>query len=1518
MNFLDQTSNILIRWILWFANESDDAVIDTILCDNLEDMNLENVFVNIFESKGNITLSEFKIADYDTNEDPLGICKSGKRKRLDDDSAMESKNDCTSTNETDKENDKCKYRMIHVPVAKSLFMKIVNLTVTSEVKFSDEELYNIIEHLLTFLKDKLPFLRVLAQLFLEDSELRNKLEAINSKYISRNDKKRLTKDVSFDIKFQNAIREVEYHFGLFVTDKHGNAAVVARNDDTCPLIHTDVCSLCYFFIPSFIRMDGYFLIYNHDILCEVYENLSSDFDLTVDVDFSDVFYEVNKSYKDNKIPMQILTEELNSAFECKFFTLDCLKTCIFRLRGVQSNPKFDAIPDKQLNLYCQECIFNETLQLPSTLKMLSISNSKICCNWTLPDTLEDVVFKKVEVEKNCKLNIGRACKQINITDSIGMIFIPYIHEIFVPQFFLNWSVELVQNGDVVEKLTVSNAKFMNVIICVPRNIRAITLKDVSMDNEARLTLPREIKEVILEDFRGNVQFEDFVQNGPSTIHFDNGTFRSSVTKESDDIAEVVLSNVSLDQNIFFLLNPLNNYLSYIHSDPFVPLRFDKRIKSIILCNCIGDVYFESMPYFGQLALGTNVLYERSKESIKFNAFENTQLTKLVISNYYIVETVYLGLEIEEIKFENIVVADSKFVVINRNFKRLVLSNIKGCFKIPGIVSDNESDNNEIFEDPNFLEIVNVLENCYDITMKSLSFHRLTIDMNLRTACFHNVKVSDELLIISQQCENLHLHDVEGPVSTPNITSYKTIKLFFLEQFDCSSILTATVEDFEAKGVVFSKYPCITPATKKISLHSVTCDAVKNDSILLSEQCDDIYILCSSISMNISSIVKNISLNISIYVATRAICSLVTSCSQNITKLKLSGNFVDGIWRIERDVNFISLLNISAEKGSILQLNENLESIRIEFSQVNVDVSSIKNLRAITLVNVEAFVYIPFKYTPVSYLRFYGVAINFEINLGSNLNTFSITRSSLTIDHAIIINRNISHLSVSKFTGVLEMSGVAGLEKVTLTKEHEIYFDKWSKRNKEGLLCIVNYKFDSSVIFSDDVSTIRLKNVETAPHTKLILNHGCKCLKINSSNVDIDYSRATLLKKVILKAMSSLILRILLTKLSSVNTLVLEDMIIEDKIRLPDYLHTVVLRQVQIADKARFSFNKECSAVHLYYCSGMYDLVEIENLEILSLIPGLYERFKFVVTLPSLRSVRELNIAYNINEECFRYYLSKCINLTSLSVHSLNYSKRLIKYPPFHFGIEDIFDFSDSNNPRSVFELSKYKSNRDEWNWQYYILINLKMNILMHELLTLNLRNKLKYLNLAGCALNKENLNMLKECANLRVLVVDCAFLDNTFFETIPAQLETLEILDCKIFNGVRLDIKRLSCRSLQLLRTCKNLKHLVLEGTILKHEHIAECLPVSLESLKVTRFLKDSVEFAPATRKKIVIKRLVLLLDDVNCYPPVLIDTNPTKRQYYQLFDSLRNIIDFAALENLSLEASGQSVNIDKETYRIK
>lgn len=1109
---------------------------------------------------------------------------------------------------------------------------------------------------------------------------------------------------------------------------------------------------------------------------------------------------------------------------------------------------------------------------------------------------------------------------------------------FRAQFCHGWTVELQRSDDVIEKITITDATLPDHEVFVPENIREITLKRVRMGGKRAMVLPINIKKITIKEFTGNIRVHGLTLSPLLMCMHCTGSFCCSKTTENEELFEISMSEAHLSHSVSFLPGVSTVNMSRVYIDGDNSLNLTRNVKEVSLHSCVIDrVCFGGMPYFRRILLGPGIRvsflhvevicfllswkdpFVMPQQNFNFSRLDGKITHRLFIYDFKIRETIHFGPEVEEFEFCDVIVSNSDYVAIDGSFKKLELSGCEGRFKIPGIFSDSESRTIEMAGGVDRLVITKTAEDSYDILLCFCSFKKLTIEMNIATAKFYGATVIESLLITGQRCENLILDQFTGPISIPNVVSFKRIELSCLEQLDMSSNVCTLLDRSEATHFTSCSDTISASSTRRTNPELGESDASTNILTVFGDRCADICVSRCIVPVNIIGVLRNTTTNVSLMCAMPTDeFDLVGSSPKHLTKLKLVGNRIHGMWRVERDVSFLSLSKVSSEEGSALYLNDGLESIRVHCSQLSIDATNAKNLKAITLIDAASFVYNPSIHVSLSYLSVQEMTICCNIDLTPCLYTFMLTRSTLIPGFVIRVNERISHLSISKFMGVIDVSGVVGLGEMRMTDQHELYFDRPAVGKGGSSLHITNYEFEKDVLFSDDLENIRLKCIGTAPGVRITLGQGCECLKLDSSTAIVDFSRALRLKKIILRSMPLHVLRSLLAESTAIEILVLQDMTIGEQIEFPSNLRTILLQDVRVMVCSQLSFNQECIEVCLYRCTGTYDLSKIEKLEILSSTPELMKESEFKIELPSLASLQRLDIAYNLNNERFASDLFKGTNLEGLTVRSLNYSKKHTRYPPLPLVKHDLYDFSGIN-PWSARNLSRYQLGPGEFQAHDANLLNWKMNITLSEIFTFNFRNKLKYLNLVGCGLDEENVKALKQFVNLQVLVIDCAFFDKELIENMPNQLETLEVVDRKIFDGLCVDrCKELSSENFEALRRYENIRHLVFTGCISKCERIFNCLLLNLESLKIANFCADGIEFPAMNGKKIVIKRLALVLDDPDCYPPVLIDNNPMKRQSCEVFDCLRGVFDFNRLQDLMLEASGRCVSLDNETYRIK
>ncbi|ELQ74356.1 putative LRR containing protein [Trachipleistophora hominis] len=321
-NSLPDITNIIIKWILCFCNERESADTDIILCDNLEDYNIVNIF-NPFSEHilKDEAIANLEIRDYDIQNDSLRIFQqnvqphtnyniSNYNMEVVDEHELAKRRNTKVSNEVDTIGYRCRYRTIQIPLTKFLFMKVVKLKMNSDEKFSDDELYKVIDCLLNLLNDELPFLRIFAQQLIADTKLCDRLCVIGKEQIKK-EEGTLPKNVSYHMKQESAIYTIQNSFSIYSMDGFGAAAVFSNDSTVRPHLRANLRCLDCFSKPSYLRMDGRFVIHNHEILAKMYESAAPTFSLNVDVDFSDVFYEMARTFADESYSNERIVEKLS-------------------------------------------------------------------------------------------------------------------------------------------------------------------------------------------------------------------------------------------------------------------------------------------------------------------------------------------------------------------------------------------------------------------------------------------------------------------------------------------------------------------------------------------------------------------------------------------------------------------------------------------------------------------------------------------------------------------------------------------------------------------------------------------------------------------------------------------------------------------------------------------------------------------------------------------------------------------------------------------------------------------------------------------------------------------------------------------------------------------------------------------------------------------------------------------------------------------------------------------------------
>ncbi|ELQ76871.1 putative LRR containing protein [Trachipleistophora hominis] len=466
--------------------------------------------------------------------------------------------------------------------------------------------------------------------------------------------------------------------------------------------------------------------------------------------------------------------------------------------------------------------------------------------------------------------------------------------------------ELLRSGDIIEKIMLINVRFNNSVITIPNNIQEIILKNIVLGGVGLWVFPEDIKKITLEKFSGHVQLNGFTQDEPLVGHFNDGTFRLYKSNESKQI-ELVFSRMYLTHGLYFHSNISRVVMSCVSIDPEFSLKFNEYITEVSLDNCTCNLCFENLPCLNQIRLEEssfgephqNFCFKRSDERIRH----------LSMSNLMIEETINFGPEIQDFKFDNIIVSGSSHISFDENFNELELNDCKGRFKIPGIFSDDESCTITMDGNVDRFEIRRTKNDSFDILIVIFSVDKLIIEMNLKTVEFYNIEVITIVLITTHQCENLIMCGFNCTLSMPNIVSLKKLELSNFDNLTISSKMFTLTKDVTVN---------VTSMNEDNNANLSASDTNVYFPIIISDYCENISIFKNKIPVNITSVLRNASIDESLMrIPPENKFEIVTCSPKHPSKLKLHGERICGTATIEKNVCFLSLSRISSDEGSEL-------------------------------------------------------------------------------------------------------------------------------------------------------------------------------------------------------------------------------------------------------------------------------------------------------------------------------------------------------------------------------------------------------------------------------------------------------------------------------------------------------------------------------------------------------------------------------------------------------------------------
>ncbi|ELQ74231.1 putative LRR containing protein [Trachipleistophora hominis] len=631
-----------IRWILTFMTKNEKP--DFLICDSLDDVNLDDIFSIISESTRE-ELTHFRIENYDCWVDPLCIFK------------FNSGTHACARNLKDSQ-ERCEYlRTLYVPVKKSLFMKVIDSDANEQVKLSDEEIREISENVLMFLKDKSVVLRAIAQKHSNYIELRNYVGSLFPEIFLSKKEQSITNP-----NFYNVMYEMRRYICLSIKNNTGNEMLLAldENNDKRPSMHADLCNIEDLIPLGFVSMSDDSLFANNDLLCEMFSDEKYSNDLTVRIN-------INLNNCDSeKVPGR-LKEIISSSF----MKLKIIHKITVHFENGRCDFEIESIPGLEQRISFENTVLYDKCCLPADLKRLSIVNSRIESFLVFPESLNELFLENVTALKYQNLQIHAKCN-VNIKNMVGQVYVPHFSEYFLLESRTKaWSGELLNGEDgVINKLLLDNVEIRSLRIKKlgdNRWIDELILKNIIVGREIFLPVYKKVSNLTIIDSTGSFDLYDVANIcRPLSLELISGKIEVN-RKNENRLIEIKIINAKLLDNAAIIDSVSKLEMTNVTTQSYAKLKLHKNIFHIAFENCSATIMFNGLCNFDEIkfkeAKESNQTDQGLVPAFYFDKEADSTTSRLVMNNIHFNETINLSPDINELRLRQVYVnRDHTFTV----------------------------------------------------------------------------------------------------------------------------------------------------------------------------------------------------------------------------------------------------------------------------------------------------------------------------------------------------------------------------------------------------------------------------------------------------------------------------------------------------------------------------------------------------------------------------------------------------------------------------------------------------------------------------------------------------------------------------------------------------------------------------------------------------------------------------------------------------------------------------------------
>lgn len=1384
----------VIKFILRFKNETTSEQDDFIIMNSLKQAKLNNIFNNISAETCTI-LKYFKIKDYNREEDNLGIIASNNRE----------KNDNVTENISDDLYTKInvEYREILMPVSMSLYKKVLLMSYDSHTPLTPAEIYNVLKYLF-FMDNNRIIVGVLMKNFMEDLDIISHLFKINNgeskdAFIFKESALELTLGLTQDIFGTNYCCYFKDHYGNIV--KALNSSERDTNKYLPIIINLNIC--CIDFSYDYLKMDYKILVRNDDHLVNLFRNNRSDKKLTVDIDFTGLF---KRNMSQDTIKHRISTicqknvkRTFSSVFCTEFLRNDAINKIVIRISDTKYPLNITYPINKQICIHYNRCILLN-IQLPASLTEFHITNCEIEDNLIMPEHLDILIVKNVNISTRSKLSINKQCRRIIIENTRGNIDISSVEEICDFYFGIHW-VELNFCKIGTTRLIVENAILMS-DFCIT-DVQNITLKYISVLYNYSLTISDKCDSISLMNCDGNYCLPNIGKI--MLLHMYKSKFEYMPISDSNLYklnAESVkfYSNIELSR-IVASVNLKHN----IMQDNNMHIKIDDNCNDVILKNC-QNINFSSSPIdlrvLDQCNTGYVFKYHKNGSNVKFYMKFDTQteITTLKIYN------------ITDIHLDNGKFLNNHLLTISPDYDAIYLKNCIGAVNVHNCIMNKETLTN--LKEKNYtLEIKKNEEDQYNLSILGIIFFGINkIEIEAKSVYLTDVcvNIGESQLLLNKHCKILHMERCEGNIRTKEIKLLEKLCLYDISMFFILNYIQIPANNLIIDSTTLLFSTTIDKNVKTIEINNVD---VRPGNILAitTSTCTSINITNSSGSFYIDVIASETTRDNLFIFKKNSVLFLRMSSLNNKSKLfmkhlKIEKNFV-----VKQGMYSIYFENITGNKTTEISINSDCLDLTVKSMKLKFDLTKAVDL---AIIRQENMLLVPNSITlpSIRHLFLTNMKINNSVVLHANLKTVMCNNVTVSRKSFLTLNFDLKSIQILNCSGIFYLTEHHGLDRLLTCQKEQLII---KRNNNMQMMSLTSFSFVSNIVINDNIDTLKLSQMIAERDHKIVINNNCRRLYIESCTGHIDISNA---KHLVFFEINKLF--IAQKKVLSFFSSKWDKKYFcqHSKTTLPIICKTMCLRNINYTQNIILQPFIKDHEILLIYCTGLFDISKIKKLRAFAFVPKPKKDIK--IAFPNLGYVEQLILCYNDNEKYFRTLLNCCTNLKILTVYSLGTMNEKYSFDDHEQSSQN----STGNDCLSAILKSYNKQN---------LALNIKMNELMKPMLEMKYFCTLKRLKLVGFCLNTENYKLLENFIHLKELSLDYVFVNNDLFDNLPPSLESLELTGNNSYY-LNYSFDRCLCsRSLTSFMKHRNIRKFVVEDTFFTDKQNFKYLPENLEHLTV-------------------------------------------------------------------------------------